>query len=116
VCYNLKVKISNRIWQNQNATWVKEIASKIKVGEILHQEGMAGMTTKKKINLAQSPNALAPKVDSSFWEDKTIDKLIQEQGVTPVKDEEDFTRRFCGGLEDWNDIDEFLKEIHKPWK
>ena len=90
----------------------REIAAKIKVGC-----GEEAMTTKKnKTKLSQSPNALAPKVDTSFWEDKTLDELIEGQGVTPVKDEEDFNRRFCGGLEDWDDIDEFLKEIHKPWK
>jgi hypothetical protein len=52
----------------------------------------------------------------SFWKSKTLEELIKEQNVTPVKDEADFKNRYWGGLEDWDDIDDFLKEVHRPWK
>jgi hypothetical protein len=52
----------------------------------------------------------------SFWQRKTADELAKEQGIRPIKDERDFARRIAGGLEEWEDIDEFLEEVHKPWK
>jgi hypothetical protein len=70
----------------------------------------------KEINLAQTADTAIEKENNSFWKEKTVEELVKEQGVTPVKDEKDFARRFWGGLEDWDDIDEFLKEVHRPWK
>jgi hypothetical protein len=55
-------------------------------------------------------------MDVDFWQHKTADELATEAGIMPVKDEEDFKKRFVGGLEEWDDIDDFLKEAHRPWK
>jgi hypothetical protein len=51
----------------------------------------------------------------SFWHHKTIDELIKEQGVKPIETEEDFAR-ISGGFEDWDDIDDFLEQVHRPLK
>lgn len=64
-----------------------------------------------------SKTATVEKIASeSFWENKTFEKLIKERNVAPVKDEADFLNRYWGGLEDWDDMDDFLKEVHQHWK
>ena len=60
------------------------------------------------------PNSRRPQAE--FWKHKTADELAEEQGIKPIKDEEDLSERIIGGLEEWDDIDEFIKEIHKPWE
>lgn len=93
--------------------WAKEIAAAINIST--HDEGVAEMTT-KKIKIAQTTNTGVAKKNSLFWQHKTAEELAEEQGVIPIRDEADFIRRFVGGGEDWDDIDEFLKEVHRPLK
>jgi hypothetical protein len=74
------------------------------------------MTTKRtKISQNVPGDQTASRKADSFWKGKDIDELIQEQSVRPIKNEEDLAR-ISGGLEDWDDIDEFLKEVHRPTK
>ena len=75
------------------------------------------MGTKKKneINLAQTTSVLPAKKPASNGEDKTIEEIVKEQGGRPIKDEKDFGRIF-GKYPEWNDIDEFLKEVNRPLK
>ncbi len=47
---------------------------------------------------------------SSFWQGETAAELARKQGIQPIKDAQDLAR-LTGGLEDWDDVDEFLKEI-----
>lgn len=68
------------------------------------------------IKLTQSADVAAAKKIDPFWQHKTADQLAIEQDIKPIKDQKDFTKRIGGGLEEWDDIDEFLGEVHKPWK
>jgi hypothetical protein len=64
-----------------------------------------------------SNTATVEKIPSeSFWKNKTLEELVKAQNVAPVKDEADFLKRYWGGLEDWDDMDDFLNEVHRPWK
>jgi hypothetical protein len=47
---------------------------------------------------------------SSFWQGETAAELARKQGVQPIKDTRDLAR-LTGGLEDWDDVDEFLREM-----
>jgi hypothetical protein len=104
-------QMTDIISKDQYTKWAQEIASKIDVGEIIKQ-GDAAMTTKKdKINLAQPASVLPENKIRSAWEGKTGEELAKEQGIKPIKDENDFAR-ISGGQEDWEDIDQFLKYFH----
>lgn len=46
----------------------------------------------------------------SFWQGETAAELARKQGIQPIKDAQDLAR-LTGGLEDWDDVDEFLREI-----
>jgi hypothetical protein len=79
-------------------------------------QGVVEMTTKKaKIQKMKPADQSAEKKTGSFWQSKTVKELVKDQGAKPIKNEEDFTM-ISGGLEDWDDIDEFLKEVHRPLK
>ena len=67
------------------------------------------MTVKKNLKLNQDA---MDKKGNSFWEGKSGEELAREQGIRLVKDEKDFSDRFLGGGEDWEDMDEFLKYFH----
>jgi hypothetical protein len=85
-------------------------------------KGVAEMTTKKirsvinkvetrEVKLARTADIAAARKNDSFWEGKTGEELIREQGITPIKDEKDFAR-ISGGQEDWDDVDKFLAYFH----
>jgi hypothetical protein len=97
------------ISKDQYEKWAREIASKIDVGKIMEVGKMT--TKKKKSNLGQTIDMAIDKKADSFWHHKTFEELANEQDIKPVKDEADFMSRYWGGLEDWDDIDEFLKEV-----
>jgi len=82
------------------------------------------MTTKKtqivkgesdKINLAQPIDIAVKREIALFGKGKSVEQIIEERGIKPLKDDSDFTRIF-GGYKEWFDVDEFLKEAHGSWK
>jgi hypothetical protein len=77
----------------------------------------ARAAAEKKLNaLVAGEISAAPKrPDIDFWKHKTADELSEEQGIKPIKDKEDLSKRIIGGLEEWDDIDGFLEEVHRPW-
>ena len=52
--------------------------------------------------------------DADFWKPKTLTELIKSQGVKPIKSDKDFDKIY-GIYPEWDDIDEFLEEVHQPW-
>jgi hypothetical protein len=66
---------------------------------------------KPAIKSNQTEDKVSNRVNNSFWQHKTAEELAKEQGIQPVKDAADFEKRYLGGFEDWDDIDEFLKEV-----
>jgi hypothetical protein len=90
------------------------------------EDGAAKMTTKKNKNLREEPvnreikQAQSALVAAANKKDLlnnriSIEEIIKEHGIKPIKDDSDFERIF-GGYKEWFDIDEFLKEAHKSRK
>jgi hypothetical protein len=69
-------------------------------------------TNIKGKNTIRSVKKLEEKAEISFWQSKTAEELAKEQRIKPIKDAKDLSR-ITGGLEDWDDVDEFLKEIRR---
>jgi hypothetical protein len=70
-------------------------------------------TTRKKEPVSES--TLEKRLDSGFQQNTDLEELIKKQGVKPIKDDKDFDKIF-GAYKEWFDVDDFLKEAHKPWK
>lgn len=74
------------------------------------------MTTKKtKIDLDKAADIAVARKKDFLIKGKTIADLIKEQGIKPIMDDKDF-ESISNKYPEWDDIDEFLKEAHRPWK
>jgi hypothetical protein len=93
-----------------------KIASKIGAGEIVYDEGVANMTTKKtKIEKEpvelQQVTATKKRIDDTFWNPKSAKELREEQNVKPF----DFSK----AGENWPigaDFEEFKAAINSVRK
>jgi hypothetical protein len=75
------------------------------------------MTLRKnsKINLATPPGVTTSGQNDLLNKGKSVEEIIKERGIKPIKDESDFERIF-GNYKEWFNVDAFLKEAHRPWK
>ena len=95
--------MTEQISQNQYQNWAQEIASKIKVGEIAHDEGVASMTVKKSEKEAVGLKQIT--AAKNTCKRKTLKELAKEQGVKPITDVSQLTGNWPEGA----DFDSFYE-------
>lgn len=70
---------------------------------------------KQETELAPIDDVVVAKKKELLNSGKSIQEIIKERGIRPIKDDTDFKRIF-GEYKEWFDVDKFLKETHRPWK